>query len=208
MAGASNSVEPNLDTIDPAGDLILHVSGKAPSRLLVSSKAMTLASKPFAAMLGPTFMEGQSLSIENPPTIEFPEDRGDSFRILMLILHHRCVESSLPDELSEPDICRLLVIANKYDCVQAIRPTASERLRVAVASTIRTTNQDRMDTEDQFEYLVSALNASFMTRDAVTFREVSLLLMLRSCPHHEFASIISDPGFAEQMFVPGATWSE
>lgn len=205
---SSTSPEPDLEQIDPSGDVILHVIGDYPSCFLVSSKAVSLASKPFAAMLGPRYMEGQSLSVENPPVIQFPDDASGSFRPLMIILHHKCAEpgfSNCFQTLNEPSLGRLLVLADKYGCVEAVRFAVCERLRSAVADTIRLTQQGKFSEVLQFRYLISAMDASFITRDVVLFKEISLALMLRTCPLDQFANI--DSGVGYPLFVPGATWS-
>ena len=64
-------------------------------RLLVSAKVLSVASRTFSAMLSPAYLEGQALSSDDPPTIEFAEDSGEPFHILCCLLHHKKIEEHL-----------------------------------------------------------------------------------------------------------------
>jgi hypothetical protein len=61
MTCQSDSYDSNLTTIDEDGDLIL-VVGEAKRRLLVASKALTMASKVFKAILSRNFRDAQELA--------------------------------------------------------------------------------------------------------------------------------------------------
>ncbi|KAL9091272.1 MAG: hypothetical protein Q9165_004906 [Trypethelium subeluteriae] len=86
---AQNS-EHGLLEIAPDGDVILLVGqGAAQKNLRVHSVALKMASKVFAAMFGPRFAEGQSLSSANPKMVPLPEDDLEALTILCHIIHLR-----------------------------------------------------------------------------------------------------------------------
>lgn len=113
----------------------------------------------------------------------------------MLVLRHGGAESPLSSKfrrrLYEGDICILLQLADKHDCVQAVRFAVSERLRAAVARTIRRAEHGELELDDLFNNLTLAVDASFIMRDVTLFKEISVFLTLRSSPAEQFASIVS-----------------
>lgn len=82
-----------LVNIDPHGDVIFDTGKPGENILLrVSSEVIREASKVFAAMLGPKFLEGQGLQSDSstpkpPVTIRLPEDGKTPFTILLSFLH-------------------------------------------------------------------------------------------------------------------------
>lgn len=106
-----------LITIDSKGDIVLEL-GK--ERLLVSSKALTLASPVFEAMFKPTFKEGIQ-SHQNscdPSIIPLPEDDAEAFILLCKVVHHRAHE--IPQEPGIPCLENLAFICDKYQCSAAV----------------------------------------------------------------------------------------
>ncbi|KAF8538605.1 hypothetical protein BDD12DRAFT_805977 [Trichophaea hybrida] len=116
--------------IDPAGDVTIRLittdssdSEQKPITVQVSSKCLSLASPVFAAMLRPTFLEGNKLHDTGSVTIDL-EDDLKAMLIILQALHLRGRE--VPKET--PDIDTLLNIAmivDKYDLSAALLPWIS-----------------------------------------------------------------------------------
>lgn len=165
-----------------------------PIRLLVSAKVLSVASETFAAMLSPKYLEGQSLSSDDPPTIEFGEDKGETFYILCSLLHHRQVED-LPDD---GELLDLVILADKYGCMPSMHNHVSLWLKAIMSATSPTERH----TDADFASLLTGLIVSYAIRDANRFRKVSRSL-LKSAPSHFFTRACSRPG---QHLIPAGVW--
>ncbi|KAK0642145.1 hypothetical protein B0T16DRAFT_462149 [Cercophora newfieldiana] len=120
-------------TIDPEGDVILHVSDDKSNReFLVSSKILTLASPVFAKMFGPHFQEGIALrSSQGSSTVRLEEDNPDAMGILLAALHFQT--EAIPGETPGWDwLANLAVLSDKYDCNRALRPWIELWIRDAI----------------------------------------------------------------------------
>jgi len=110
-------------TIDSAGEIILVVGGtSAKVSLLVSSKVLTVVSPIFNAMLGPNFREGKELAESTPSAVfemELSEDGPKAMKLLCLMAHSR--SDSIPHMMIFSALEILVVLCDKYDCMQAIR---------------------------------------------------------------------------------------
>ena len=106
--------------IDPHGDLYLELKT---TRLLVSSKVLSLASSFFARMLRSQFKEGLSnyQGLETP-SVALPEDDEALVTLLCQIIHFRC--DLWPQKASSVDLYGMAKLCDKYDCVSALRPWA------------------------------------------------------------------------------------
>ena len=108
--------------IDAAGDLKLLVQhGEDWVAFQVSSKAMSLASPVWRAMLDPNgpFKESQSGHNE----ITLPDDDSKALLILLLAAHLRFQD--VPEELSFEHLLEVCVLCDKYDCITLVRPWIS-----------------------------------------------------------------------------------
>jgi hypothetical protein len=105
--------------IDPAGDVLLHVgSSKPKAHLLVSSKVLSLASPVFAAMLGPRFKEGNSLSLGSACDIPLPEDNPEAMTLFCNCIHFRT--DQIPSNVEFLALKALAILCDKYDSSRAI----------------------------------------------------------------------------------------
>lgn len=126
MASKSN-------TYDPDGDLVLILTApeekestspntantEAPKdkpskeiRVLVSSKAMTLVSPVFKAMLRhQTFKEGHDLA-KGTAEIPLPDDDATTFKIILHIIHHNV--SQVPRKLDLIAATNMAILVDKY----------------------------------------------------------------------------------------------
>ena len=114
--------EIKITRIDPDGDVTLELSGPdGKSSLLVSSKALSLASPVFKAMFGSRFKEGLSnLSTTGKAPIPLPDDDMEAFTILCKIIHHQTNE--IPRKLTLNCLESLATISDKYDCTKTLAP--------------------------------------------------------------------------------------
>jgi len=110
-------------TIGPASDIKLLVgTGDAIISLLVSSKVLTLISPIFSAMLGPSFREGKELSRSTlfvPFEKALQEDDPEAMRLLCLLTHSK--SDSIPKEMPLSTVLKLVVLCDKYDCMEVMR---------------------------------------------------------------------------------------
>lgn len=150
-------------TIDEDGDLTL-VVGETKHRIVAASKVLTLVSKVFKAMLSPNFKEGRELAAANGKgyDLELPDDDPEISIVLLNIIHYRPAFS--PTEAAKQkrdlDVLRaLILLADKYDCVEAIEPVSS-RWVAAVAQT-------RVPGDD------ALLIIAYLLNDAELFEQVS-----------------------------------
>lgn len=113
--------EPDLERIDPDGDVILLVAGPtSKARFLVSSKILGMASPMFAKLFNPNFHEGAQMASCICPTISLHEDDTTAMRTIISILHYQGPPQS--DEMSAKDFATLAIHCDKYDCIRALMP--------------------------------------------------------------------------------------
>jgi hypothetical protein len=115
-----------LIEIDRDGDVTLQLtkhtdggSGDSIRSILVSSKALSLASPVFAAMMGPRFREGQRSALGTLDPIPLPDDDADAMIILCHIFHFSY--SALPARVDLDLFKNLALLCDKYDCVTSLR---------------------------------------------------------------------------------------
>ena len=118
--------KPKTDfTVDSSGDVILRVGSENPYNIQVSSKALSLASDVFAAMFSNRFREGQELRANqldgcSPVSVKVAEDEKDAMLLCCNIIHFQInSSSSVPGPQALVD---LAVLADKYNCIQALWP--------------------------------------------------------------------------------------
>ncbi|KAH8892686.1 hypothetical protein GQ53DRAFT_862305 [Thozetella sp. PMI_491] len=128
------SIEPKRVVIDGAGDLILEVGTKPQSRLQVSSKVLSTASRVFRAMFNPSFKEGQALSQTNPAEIPLPEDDPAAMETLLKILHLQNTALPTVNILSADGFRDFAVVCDKYDCNDAVSFVANSWLQEFVSN--------------------------------------------------------------------------
>lgn len=131
-------------------------------QVLVSSTVISLASKPFAGMLSPEFLEGQDLSTEDPPIVELAEDEGQPMETLMLLLHHRYDVGKKGHHLDPYDLVQLVVVADKYACLEPIKFQVR-----SLAATLQEFIAWRMswtdDTDPEEDYLMDAVSLTIVS---------------------------------------------
>lgn len=89
------------------------------NRISVSSVILSNGSSTFRAMLSPRFKEGQELaSASTPVEVSLPDDDAQAMTLLCQILHLRNRSMGMP--LAPNMLLRLVVLADKYDCTEAI----------------------------------------------------------------------------------------
>ncbi|KAL8678196.1 MAG: hypothetical protein Q9224_007136, partial [Gallowayella concinna] len=109
--------------IDANADLTLVIGvDEEAKKFRVSSKAMSLASPVWRAMLSPKsgFKEA-SLDHEDIP---FPEDSPQAVFIVFLICHMRFQD--VPETLEFEQLVDVCAVCDKYDCVSLLRPWLSK----------------------------------------------------------------------------------
>ena len=126
--------------IDPEGDVVLLVGDTmAKARLLVSSKVLRLASSVFAAMLGPHFLEGDSLVSGRGCEIELPEDDPDAMTLICNCIHFR--GNAVPSKVAFTTLKAFAILSDRYDFTKALSSWSALWLR-------------RWELEDGFEDLL------------------------------------------------------
>ena len=102
-----------MRTLDPTGGVIFEVGNQ---HVLLSAKALSSASLTFTAMFKRQNLEGQNLSSKNPPVIALPEDRYQSFELLLSMVQHQRIELSEAADLL--DVC---LLAERGRCIDAVK---------------------------------------------------------------------------------------
>ncbi|KAH6977804.1 hypothetical protein ACHAO7_011264 [Fusarium culmorum] len=109
------------------GDLILIV-GPEETKLRVRSMFLMTVSKPFAVMLGPNWKEGQDMrDPDGPFHLSLPEDNAIALKIICSVVHYQNKE--VPRTLPAGDVLAVAVVADKYDCVNALEFASDTWLR-------------------------------------------------------------------------------
>ena len=113
----SDKQDPELTRIDldPYGDVIFVLKDV---ELKMSSKALSLASPVFKALLRPTFSEGQALRDGKTARIEFPDDDTEAMKAICKCAHFQ------PDDtanVTDKWLVNLATVTDKYDCLGATR---------------------------------------------------------------------------------------
>jgi len=133
MSTQTNMEEPRNNTpsmvvnIATDGDVIL-VVGPEKAKLRVQSLFLKAASKPFSAMFGPDWKEGHdTLDLDAPVELPLPEDNASALKLICAIIHHR--NKKVPQSLAAGDVLGVAVIADKYDCVHALKFASGSWLR-------------------------------------------------------------------------------
>ncbi|KAF2651676.1 hypothetical protein K491DRAFT_567604, partial [Lophiostoma macrostomum CBS 122681] len=107
--------------VDSQGDVMLKLTkNESTTKLLVSSKTLTLASIVFKAMFNGKFAEGQGLSTATPPEVELPDDDPVLMEMLCNITHLRA--SHILEDLSLSNLADFAILCDKYACVGAVYP--------------------------------------------------------------------------------------
>ncbi|KAJ0415350.1 hypothetical protein BJY00DRAFT_317888 [Aspergillus carlsbadensis] len=110
---------PNMPQIaqgvmDPDGDLIISRSGVS---ILISSKALCLASPVFHAMFISGFREGRELRDPSPASsrasIQLPGDNPDAFRVFSWYAHHKA--TAMPHAMPFDDLVHFAILVDKYN---------------------------------------------------------------------------------------------
>ncbi|KAI6872494.1 hypothetical protein KC343_g16520 [Hortaea werneckii] len=122
--------QPERRDVDIAGDGDIILALPKNLYLRVSSTVLSLVSPVFKAMLGPRFREGnEPRSSVHPIEISLPEDDGIAMKHLCLLLHGRTGDSySHGDRTFSTQIRALAILADKYDCVEAVALQAEAML--------------------------------------------------------------------------------
>ena len=153
--------------IDAAGDLKLSVlHGIEWVTFQVSSKAMSLASPVWRAMLDPNgpFRESQSENNE----ITFPDDDPKGLLVLLLVAHLRFQDvPQVPSFVKILDVC---ILCDKYDCIALVHPWISRWLAPQIHLACR-------DFCDEWLFIAWTIG------DEATFERAGRSLILRAETH-------------------------
>ena len=141
--------------IDPQGDAYL---GLAERQLQVSSKLMSIASTVFKALFGPDFAEGSSRSSETSIRVSLPDDDEEAMTALCNILHYRF--DLVPKKLHSDVLEALALLADKYDCVNALSMWSAQHLA------------SLLEQEESINYNTKLLPAYYFN-DAKAFRQIT-----------------------------------
>jgi hypothetical protein len=127
---------PPADQLDPDGDLLLHVGTKLafvkPCVFKVCSAALRRASPVWKVMLFGPFAEAKPA--EGDWVVELPEDNPETLKILLGLLHG--VFAAIPPTLPLAVLCRVLVVADKYDLFHLLRPVVNAWVAVVKIPTL------------------------------------------------------------------------
>lgn len=166
-----------LMKMDPKGDVILLLKDK--KRVLVASKVLSVASPYFRAMFDSrmNFHESQSLSVESPPTVEFPDDDPLAMVCFCCFLHH-ISPKSLINEVE--DLLALVVLADKFNAMESLRDHVSRHLLRTLGSGRIVRYGNYNDWATSWGSFLDALVVSYAAQDMDLFRDISSTLIFDS----------------------------
>ncbi|KIY03448.1 uncharacterized protein Z520_00139 [Fonsecaea multimorphosa CBS 102226] len=102
-----------------SSETVQELQQKAPLRILVSSKVLTIGSPVFEKMLHGRFAEGQHhFNQENPPTVSLPEDDPQATLLFCEIIH---CSRGVHHFKGYKALHELGIFAEKYMCTNALR---------------------------------------------------------------------------------------
>lgn len=132
---------PEVIEIVPRGDVVLLLEKPdAFVKIHVASHILSLGSSVFNSMLAPRFKEGTTLATSSAVEVPLPDDDPQATSTLCQILHLR--NEKIPRKPDAAHILEVAKLADKYDCTEAIKPTAdtwiSQYLDTPNCSTIYT----------------------------------------------------------------------
>ena len=109
------------------GDVIL-VAGPEKVKLRVHSLFLKTASRPFSAMFGPDWKEGHNM-LGRDGLVEqlLPEANAAALKIICDVIHHR--NERVPRNLAAGDVFRIAVMADEYDCIDALKFASEDWLQ-------------------------------------------------------------------------------
>ena len=103
----------------PEGDLVLQVGDPVKRNLLrVHSGSLRMASPVFRGMLGGNFIEGSTQYTAEDPLC-LTEDNARAMLDLCKLIHH---QYAMHDPLSVYRFPKLVILADKYQCLSIVRP--------------------------------------------------------------------------------------
>lgn len=211
-ASKTGSVQPKHRFADK-GDVIFSVGGVRENvRFLVSSAILSVASKYYAALFSARFLEGQSLSVDSPPTIDFPEDDPDHFEFLLGILHFQDVvpfeadEHELITPMHEAYLVDVLILADKYDCTRPVRSHIAILAREAAAQHAWNRKHEPLDYDqtELFEALLDSLTIAYVVGDQEQFWRAGRCLLVHTGP---LESLTQASSRSSAHLLPAAIWS-
>nr|CAF06009.1 related to nuclear pore protein [Neurospora crassa] len=134
--GGSTLPHGNVINIDPEGDLLLDVGGdedsglSQPQRLRVCSFALRRHSPVWKQMLFGPWKESKPANAESEVWIvELPDDPFRPMQIVLDIIHGRF--SKIPRSLGLDELYKLVILTNKYDMTETLRPWCADWAHIA-----------------------------------------------------------------------------
>jgi hypothetical protein len=151
----------DVDEITADGDVIL-VVGPEEVKLRVHSLFLRAASKPFSAMFGPYWKEGHNmLDRDEPVELLLPEDNASALKLVCAIIHHQ--NNIVPQNLAAGDVLGIAIVADKYDCVDALKFASGNWLQLG---------------ENEAGDLMILTAAAYLFQNARAFKEITRALIL------------------------------
>ncbi|KAM5356554.1 hypothetical protein ACJ41O_003200 [Fusarium nematophilum] len=124
-SSAAKAMEPRMLRLYANGDAILVIDHptKQPTKCLISSTILTLASPYFDALFGSKFREAASVQQGECPEITLQEDDPEAMEIILSILHYKHDKDFY--KLEPVLLASVAQHSDKYRCNGVLRPWAS-----------------------------------------------------------------------------------
>lgn len=167
-ATANESEIPRVN-IATDGDLILIINNDY--ELRVHSFILKTNSPVFQVMLGPRWLEGQSLaniSSTAPGTLKLPDDDPEAMKYLCLMLHN--CHNELMTAPSHALLLDIAKAADKYRCISSTRLIFELWI-------------SRLANLKYYEIEYSHLATAYILEDAWTFEDFSRKVLMQASPH-------------------------
>ena len=110
-------------------------------------------------MFSRTYTEGRrGFSATRPKTVELPEDDAVAMNTICSLIHFQPLKNGA-QQLSNADLFNVCVVADKYDCVAAVRYSFL--------------NCNAIPLNDNYKDMMRLLASAYLVKDRFTFRSVS-----------------------------------
>lgn len=181
----------SVTDIDTDGDLLLDIGRGEDSestqaqRFRVCSSALRRHSPVWKQMFFGPWRESKSVNAESEEWIvEFPDDHVKPTEIVLNIIHGRF--NRVPRSLSLDELYKLVILTNKYDLTEVLRPWCAQWVSVAYG------NQSSADTlkslfiawelgdEDLFSLRVEEISVHTRAKEEYLFIQLGTLFSMKS----------------------------
>jgi hypothetical protein len=154
--------------------------------LVVSSKALALASPVFKAMFSGQFKEGidlaQAQAASQRYQLDLPEDKAEPMEILCNLIHAKM--DRIPDSPSPSSLADLAILAEKYQCLLVLKYPGKAWLKPSMTSVPVRIDDDDTAVKSAIQALWLQLLFAYLVDMPLEYKIISAHLVMHSLGPH------------------------